>query len=143
MQKIIALSLGILLLSGGVAFAQSCVPSPGVTCPPTTPPVGDLVCATTAVDVREKAILASFTAYSTEVTAALTKRGTALVAAWSNPNGAARRAARNTAWSDYKVALKTAKANLKNAKGKAWSTFKASSKACETPIVESSLNDGI
>lgn len=163
MKKILLLVLGFVVFgSAVVAFAQSnmnvndsvlnCVqaPCPGQTNPTTPvttsmPPMAStgIACVQTAVVTREAAIGASFSTFSTSMSSTLSARATALANAWSLTDGTARRNARNTAWTEYKNASRTAKSVFKTEKKAAWRTFNEASKTCRVSVVEYEANDNL
>ena len=103
----------------------------------------DLPCVQSAVAVRESAIQKAFTAYSGNVSTALTTRATALNSAWGMTVGTERRAARKSAWEAYRTSVQSARTTMRTAKKSAWEAFKTSSKACKVEVVESEENDMI
>ena len=93
--------------------------------------VVDYACMGAAVDVRETAIIAGFTAYNTSALSALNTRKTALAAAWKLTSNEEVKKAVKTAVSTYKKSLKDARKVFKKARKSAWETFKTSAKACK------------
>jgi len=96
----------------------------------------DLVCAQTAVEKRDNAVLAGFTTYSDGVKVALTARRDALKAAWGIVDKIARKVAVKKAWIDYSAAVKTARKAFKLATKNAWKQFNEDKKACKAHIEE-------
>ena len=94
----------------------------------------DLVCAQTAVEKRDNAILAGFTTYSDSVKIALTARRDALKAAWGLVDKIARKEAVRKAWNDYSAVVKTARKTFNLARKDAWKQFKADKKTCNVHI---------
>jgi acyl-CoA reductase-like NAD-dependent aldehyde dehydrogenase len=157
MKKITALlSLVALALTlNGVAFAQDTgTTSPAGVTPTSTSLTStvsklhplDTTCMKSAVDARESAVQAAFSAFSTARSAALTQRASALDAAWSLTDRKAITAAVKTAWSTFKTTNGAARKSYNTAIRSAWSTFSASAKTCkgmpsapETQSVDSTL----
>jgi hypothetical protein len=92
-------------------------------------------CIQTAVDVREAAVMISFTDFNGQIVAALTERKAALNTAWGLTDTAARRVAIKKAWSDWKADRKAANTELKTEKLAAWATFKETAKtSCKVEV---------
>ena len=87
-------------------------------------------CMSTAVDVRDTAMINAYDSYSVSVKALLTTRRSALKAAWLVADADAREDAVLKAWVDFRTSLKTAKQTFKEARQKAWDTFKDTRKTC-------------
>lgn len=133
-----AIVLVALLAPSAFALAETPSSTPSGTKHATM----DFACVQTAVDAREGAIGATFTAFSSAESTALSARKTALHDAWGQTTSAARKTARTKAWSDYKTANKAAYSALRTAKKAAWSTFATASASCKVPVVEGAATEG-
>ncbi len=102
-----------------------------------------LACVAVAVDVRETAVGAAFTAMNNSLTSALSTRKTSLAAAWVMSDGTARANAINAAWKAFKDARHTAEKTAHTAQKDAWTGFKSAVKACNVNGMpsESDMND--
>jgi hypothetical protein len=102
----------------------------------------DTACILAAVDARESALGAAFTAFASSQSAALAARKSALSAAWGTTDTTARRTVRDKAWSDYRTAEKTSRTTLRTAGKTAWTAFKTASKACGVEVAETPSTEG-
>lgn len=80
-------------------------------------------CVQKAVDTREVAIQAAWTAFNTSINTALVARQTALYEAWG-ASTTERTSALKTAWGTWKDAHKAAFKTLKSARNATWKTYK-------------------
>ena len=87
-------------------------------------------CIKPAVEKRETAIGAGFSAYTTAVNATLATRKTSLVAAWTLTDATARQTAIRAAWKAYRDSMDTARKTLRTARISAWTQFATEVKAC-------------
>lgn len=87
-------------------------------------------CMSTAVDVRDTAMINAYDSYSVSVKAALTARRAALKAAWLIADTEAREDAVLKAWVDFRASLRAARRTLHDARSKAWEIFKEIRKTC-------------
>ena len=88
-------------------------------------------CVQNAIEARDTAISGAVDAYAISVKMALGTRKDGLKAGWAKGKPADIRAALKVAWSTYTKTLRDAKKTLKDAKTKAWNTFKTQRKACK------------
>ncbi len=89
-----------------------------------------LSCVSTAIEVRENAIIAAHDAFSISIKNALTVRRDALKAAWNLSDKTARETARKSAWSAFKTSSQAAHNAMRTARVAAWTTFNASATVC-------------
>ncbi len=115
-----AMSLGMF----GFAFADEATPTPVPT------PGPGLVCMQNAVAKRDGAIITAFGKFSSSITAALTVRKDALVAAWGINARKERRAAIRAAWNAFRTSNQSARATLKSERYSAWKQFGVDAKGC-------------
>jgi len=80
-------------------------------------------CVQKAVDTREVAIQAAWTAFNTSINTALVARQTALYEAWG-ASTTERTSVLRTAWNAWKEAHKSAFKALKTARDVAWKAYK-------------------
>lgn len=90
----------------------------------------DTVCAQTAVEARDTAIIAAFDTYSTSMKTALEARKVAVKDAWSKTTPSERVAARKTANQTYNTASKNASKALNTSRKSIWAKHKTDMKAC-------------
>lgn len=102
----------------------------------------DISCVSTAVGVREDALLSAWNKFDDAVTAVLTARKSALISAWALTDRSARRSAVKEAWSTARKDRKSATATYKSERKTAWSTFKTSAKACGGDVGDEASSDG-
>lgn len=89
-----------------------------------------LACVGAAVEKRESALHAGFTALQTSITTAYATRHTSLVAAWAMTDADAREAAVKASWKAFKDSVKAARKTGKDVRLASWKTFKTEVKAC-------------
>ncbi len=97
-------------------------------------------CISTAIDVRETAVITNQTTFNASLLTALNTRKEALKSAWLKTEKKERISARDAAWKAFKDAHKSARTTLESSNKTAWSTFRTSEKSCgvqtgETPSV--------
>lgn len=158
MKKILALSLGFILLGSSVAFAQAentlGTPEPisvavlATNADPITtsyqPASSNLQCVQGAVKTREAAVASALSTFFVSATTSLATRASALDTAWGLADGKARRSARNAAWSAYQKSTQNARKIFRTSKKTAWDAFKTTSlNTCKTAVVESEENDNL
>lgn len=90
----------------------------------------DIVCAQTAVEARDTAIISAFDTYSIAMKTALEARKVAVKDAWSKTTPSERSTARRTANQTYNTASKTAHKALNTSRKSIWNTHKADMKKC-------------
>jgi len=90
----------------------------------------DIACVQTAVNKRETAIGAAWTAKASAISSALSARASALSAAWQIATAKDRNAAVKAAWKAYASAVSVANKAMRTARMGAWSAFAADRKAC-------------
>ncbi len=90
----------------------------------------DIMCAQTAVEARDTAIIAAFDTYSTSMKTALEARKVAVKDAWGKTTPSERSLARKTANQTYNTASKAAHKALNTARKNAWDTHKSDMKKC-------------
>jgi hypothetical protein len=90
----------------------------------------DAACVSTAVGVRETALLAAWSKFDDAVTAVLTARKTALISAWALTDVKARKEAVKAAWATARKDRKAAVKTYKQERKEAWATFKKAAKEC-------------
>ncbi len=93
-----------------------------------TRPVVDLSCVQDAVLTRETAVTEAWTDFNLSVTAALTKRTDALVAAWQITDAKTRATALKALWKNWKDESKKAHSTLKSERKAAWAEHKQTMK---------------
>ena len=96
----------------------------------------DIACVQKAVDKREDALGAGWTAFNTSVSSAYAARKTALHDAWSKTDAAQRRSAVKAAWDAFKKSAQSARKTWKEARKNAWKTFRSEAKACKGTTTE-------
>ncbi len=101
----------------------------GTTASSTRPRAVDATCMSTAVEARETALMTAWGDLNTDLTAALTERKTAFVAAWAMSDTADRNKALKDAWATWKTDKKEAHTEFKSDRKAAWDTFKATVKS--------------
>ncbi|MCU0677963.1 MAG: hypothetical protein MUF19_00040 [Candidatus Pacebacteria bacterium] len=87
----------------------------------------DRTCMAAAAATRESAIKTAWTTFTSSVTTALDKRGTALASAWGASTDGNREAVKK-AWTDWKKDKTAANSKLKNDRKAAWDAFKKTAK---------------
>ncbi len=87
-------------------------------------------CVAAAVDKREVAIAAGWSAYASGTTANLAARRTALAAAWAMTDRAARRTAISAAWKTANEAQRATLKTWRAAKKSAWEQSSKDRRAC-------------
>lgn len=100
-----------------------------------------LACARAAVAKRETGILSAHTTLSTSITNAYTTRAAALDTAWSLSGATERRIARDTAWKNWRDAMKSARETNKASRKSTWETFKSEAQTCKVPEVLTEANN--
>jgi hypothetical protein len=90
----------------------------------------DIMCAQTAVDARDTAVIAAFDTYSTSMKTALEARKTAVKDAWSKTTSSERNTARKTANQTYNTASRNAHKALNTSRKSIWAKHKTDMKAC-------------
>ncbi|MDP2788727.1 MAG: hypothetical protein Q8O46_01570 [bacterium] len=90
----------------------------------------NITCVGTAVGVREDAIMSAWSKFDDAVTAVLTARKTALVAAWSLTDTSTRKNAVKAAWATAKKDRKAVANTHKSERRAAWTSFKTAARAC-------------
>lgn len=90
----------------------------------------DIMCAQTAVEARDTAIIAAFDTYSTSMKTALEARKTSVKDAWSKTTPSERGAARKTANQTYNTSAKNASKALNTSRKSIWAKHKTDMKAC-------------
>ena len=132
MKKLItAIILTALMLSVAPILADNTSTSTATSTPPKPKKVVNLVCMQTAVEKRDNAIIAVFTARDAALITALTARRDALKAAWGISDAKARRTALRTAWDNYKKARRKAVDDFNKARKAAWRQFYKDIKLCK------------
>lgn len=91
----------------------------------------NLNCVSSAVVVRDDAIIAAFSAFSLTSKVALETRREALKVAWLIEDAATRRAEIKKAYDAYKTTVKSARKNLSEATKTAWKNFKKTKTDCK------------
>ena len=89
-----------------------------------------LSCVSTAVEVRENAIIAAHDAFAVSIKSALTVRRDALKAAWNIADKATRETARKSAWTTFRTSSQAAHTAMRAARVAAWTTFNTSATVC-------------
>jgi acyl-CoA reductase-like NAD-dependent aldehyde dehydrogenase len=84
----------------------------------------------TAIEVRENAIIAAHDAFAVSLKSALTVRRDALKAAWNIADKTARETARKAAWTTFKTSSQAAHTAMRTARVAAWTTFNTSAIVC-------------
>lgn len=144
----IAAIFGMYFASTGVAEAR--VGSTGLnrsatsTNASSTKPVKQVnaTCMSTAVEVRETALMTAWGDLNTSLTAGLTDRKTAFVAAWAMSDVAERSKALKTAWATWKTDKKDAHSEFKADRKAAWETFKTTVKSqCKVTLPKEEAMD--
>ncbi len=92
-----------------------------------------MACVASAVAVRESAIQSAFSAFSTSMSSAFTKRASDLATAWTLTDRTARNTAIKSAHSVFKESSSTAKRTYNTARQTAWQQFSTARKACKAP----------
>lgn len=140
-------SIGAILPSIIIAQEQP------TTTPPTAPGITasqkpapklsvDVACMQTAVEKRDNAINAAWNTLSSAISSAVQTRTGAIKAAWAVSDSQQRAQAIRKAWSDFRVAHKTASNAFKKSRKQAWNQFRIDGKACRaTATYESEGND--
>lgn len=90
----------------------------------------DPICAGTAVEKRENALIVGLDTFNASMKTALTARTTGLKDAWAKTTSNERNTARKTTRQAFETASKSARTALKSVRKTAWDTFKADIKAC-------------
>jgi len=127
MKKIVLSLLLLSLLAAGAVYAES---GSGNSDNSGANRTVDAVCVSTAVGVREDALLATWSKFDDAITAVFTARKTALIAAWALPDATARKRAVKDAWATAKKSRREATKTYRTERKAAWRTFKAAAKAC-------------
>lgn len=91
----------------------------------------DIACVKTAVETRENAISTALDTFNTSVKTSLQTRKTALLAAWSLTDNAARKTAIKAAWKTFNTEYKVARKAFSTTKKTAWNQFSVARKACK------------
>lgn len=97
-------------------------------------------CIKSAVATRESALQSGVAAMHSSVASAYTTRASALASAYSGTDAGAIRTAVRTAWKEFKTDVKEARSAWKTSKTSAWTTFKAAAKTCKADGVADSGN---
>lgn len=125
MKKItISIGAGFLIALPMMTFAQT-----GTTTVVHKAKV-NIVCAQTAVEKRDTALITTVNAYNTAITKALTVRKDAVKAAFDLPTSKEIEAARRAANKTFAESTKTAAASVKTSRTATWATFATDMKAC-------------
>lgn len=118
------------ILSVGV-FA-SALPAMAASAPSTA----QISCVSNAVNARESTLVGSISTYSQSLNSAYSTRAAALQQAYSQaPGQGVIKKAVKSAWSDFTVAMKSARTSWQSARKSAWATFGSAVKACKAPAV--------
>ena len=100
-------------------------------------------CVADAVSLREAAISAAFMKHSESVQAAYTTRANELAGAYSNTTAKKVQPGVKVAWAGFNKTMKSAASTWKASRNTAWSDFRAAVKACKAPSgVSDSGNSG-
>src|SRR3989338_5101108 len=121
MKKII---LGLFLFSllvSPVAFAKDEENSSRIV---------NTACVSTAVGLREDALLGAWSKFDDAVTAVLIARKSALISAWTLTDAKARKKAVKDAWITARKDRRAAAKTYREERRAAWKTFKTAAKAC-------------
>lgn len=97
-------------------------------------------CVKSAVATRESALQSGITTMHSSVASAYTTRASALASAYTGTDAGAIRTAVRTAWKEFKTDVKDARGAWKTSKTSAWTTFKAAAKTCKADGVADSGN---
>ena len=103
-----------------------------------------LSCLKTTVTTRETALKNGWNEFSSEVSDAYDARAAALSDAYASGQTRSQiKADVKTAWKEFRSDVKGARADWKETRTSAWSTYKTSAKACKsTPDLVDSTNAG-
>lgn len=112
------------------AFAQGSSTSADVTVTAGTASSADLACMSAAINARETASINARTTFNASISAALTARQSALVAAYGIADNEDRYAAVTAAWDAYFKATADARATFKSSVKTANETFVSASANC-------------
>ncbi|MEI6400120.1 MAG: hypothetical protein WCO58_01195 [bacterium] len=149
MKKFLVSTLALSLILGNVAFAEEMITTTSAS---STGEVehsdkgglirdlkekmsskkssADPICAGTAVEKRENALIAGLDTFNASMKTALTARATSLKDAWTKTTPNERNMARKTGRQVFETASKSARTTLKSVRKSAWDTFKTDIKAC-------------
>ncbi len=141
MKKFVALAAGVIVAASMTipAFAEEGA-SMSVGASMKAKKTVDIACMQSAVDKREDAIIAAWSAFNTSMTSAHTMRKTALHDAWGMSDPAARRSAIKSAWENFRKSKKSAVQAWKAARKNAWKTFKSDAKKCKGVEAEAAVD---
>jgi uncharacterized protein (DUF342 family) len=92
-----------------------------------------IVCVGKVTNTREQAIIAAMTTYTSAVNSAYSTRASQLQQAYTATTTVAVKIAVKKSWSSYTSAVKTARKNWVKARNTAWSDYKTAIKACKAP----------
>ena len=114
-----------------------------VVVPVKTTTADKIACVRTAIAARESAIASAVATHAQAIHDAYATRANELSGAYSNSNVKAVQAGVKVSWADFKKSTKAATAKWKTNRNAAWSTFRAATKACKSPVgVTDSANSG-
>lgn len=92
-----------------------------------------LTCVRTAIAKREAAILTSNSTLFTATNSGLVARAAALNTVWTLTGQTDRKMARQTAWNNWKVVVKSAQSADKTSRNTAWKTYRTEAQTCKVP----------
>ena len=96
-----------------------------------------ITCVSTAIDTKDTKISEALTAATSEITAAITTRGTCQKAALALASG--REDAIQACNKTFQAAVKTANDKAKKSQNDIWATYKTSLKACSTTATSTAI----
>ena len=99
-----------------------------------------IACVAGAVATREAAIQSAFSAFSTSMTSAFTKRASDLATAWTLTDKTARDTAIKSAHATFKDSSSTAKKTYNTVRQAAWQQFSTARKACKAPATGENIS---
>jgi hypothetical protein len=131
-KKIIGISLVVLsLLIIVPVFAESEVGGAVTTASSTA---DKIACVKGAVIARENAISLAFQTYTNTANAAYATRTNELTGAYLNSTVKTVQAGVKVSWADFNKSMKSANKKWTTDKNAAWTTFKAATKTCKSPV---------
>ena len=94
-----------------------------------------IACVSRAVSARESALDSAIATYTQALSAAYTARAAALANAYGMTNNAAIKAAIKTAWATFTASARSARLAWQSSRNSAWSQYRAALKVCKAPAV--------
>ena len=96
----------------------------------------ELTCIRSAVSTREVSVRSAYVTLTSTLLTAMDVRAKALDAAWSLTDSAARKSARESAWSTWNTTAKLARQAFRSSSKTNWEAFRISTKSCKVPSNE-------